>query len=80
MSTLSIRLPESTHSHAKRLAKQEGYSLNQFIASAVAEKLAALDTEAYLASRASRGRQVNIGKLLDKVPARPPDAGDGLES
>ncbi len=39
MSTLSIRLPNSIHQHAKRLARDEGISVNQLVSSALAEKL-----------------------------------------
>jgi len=45
MSTLSLRLPNSLHRHAKRLAQEEGISINQLISAAVAEKLSAIDTE-----------------------------------
>jgi hypothetical protein len=68
MSTLSIRLPNSIHQHTKKLARDEGISINQFVASAVSEKLSALDTERYLNQRAERGRKVNIKRLLAKVP------------
>ena len=39
MSTLSLRLPNSLHDEVKSLAKKEGISINQFISSAVAEKM-----------------------------------------
>jgi predicted HicB family RNase H-like nuclease len=48
MSTLSLRLPESLHKQLAALAKSEGISINQLIATAAAEKLAALTTEEYL--------------------------------
>jgi len=38
MSAFSLRLPDSIHRHIKELAQQEGVSINQFIATAVAEK------------------------------------------
>jgi hypothetical protein len=60
MSTLSIRLPNSIHQHAKRLAQTEGVSVNQLVSSALAEKLSALDAERYLNERAARGREVDI--------------------
>ena len=44
-------------------------SLNQFIATAVAEKVAALTTEKYLASRAQRGSRNAFDQALSKVPA-----------
>ena len=78
MSTLSIRLPNSIHQHTKKLARDEGISINQFVASAVSEKLSALDTERYLNQRAERGRKVNIKRLLAKVPDVPPVEEDRL--
>lgn len=42
MGTLSLRLPESVHSRVRALAKKDGVSANQFIATAVAEKAAAM--------------------------------------
>jgi hypothetical protein len=78
MSTISIRLPDSIHQHAKRLARRDGYSLNQLIASAVGEKLAALETEEYLEARAAKGRTVDIDRILAKIPALEPDAADRL--
>ena len=55
MSNLSLRLPESLHKQVKALAKEEGVSINQFITTALAEKLSALITEDYLGARAKRG-------------------------
>jgi len=78
MSTLSLRLPNSIHRHAKRLADEEGISINQLISSAIAEKLAAIDTEKYLSERASRGSVSKFRKVLKKVPAGKVDAGDDL--
>ncbi len=78
MSTLSIRLPNSIHQHAKRLARSEGVSINQLISSAVAEKLAAIDAERYLRERAERGKHVDIDAILAKVPAIEPEPFDRL--
>jgi predicted HicB family RNase H-like nuclease len=39
MSSLSLRLPESLHRKLRELAEREDISINQFIATAVAEKL-----------------------------------------
>ena len=41
MSTLSLRIPNSLHEKIRQLAKQEGISINQFLASAAAEKMSA---------------------------------------
>ena len=42
MSTISLRLPESLHKRVRELAKREDVSINQLIATALAEKLSAL--------------------------------------
>jgi hypothetical protein len=68
MSTLSLRLPESLHRAIKELARREGISINQFVATAVAEKLAALMTEEYLEQRAKRGSRVKYEAALAQVP------------
>ena len=80
MSTLSIRLPNSIHQHAKRLAQTEGVSVNQLVSSALAEKLSALDAERYLNERAKRGREVDINAILAKVPDTEPEPEDRIGS
>lgn len=78
MSALSLRLPNSLHARARELAEREGISLNQFVSTAVAEKLAALLTEEYLTARARRGRRATYLKALGRVPDTAPVAGDEL--
>jgi hypothetical protein len=78
MSTLRLRLPNSIHRHAKRLAETEGISINQLISTAVAEKLSAIDTERYLAERASRASVAKFRRVLAKVPKAVPEIGDEL--
>ncbi len=78
MSALSLRLPDSIHRHIKEIAQKEGVSINQFISSAVSEKISALLTEDYLKSRAKRARKKDFKNILDKVPDRKPLPGDEL--
>ena len=68
MSTLSLRLPDSLHAELRRLAEQEGISINQFIASAAAEKLSALRTASYLKNRARKGNRKDFESVLAKIP------------
>jgi len=79
MSTLSLRLPESIHQNAKIYAQREGISVNQLAATALAEKLAALATEDYLAQRAKRASKSRFKAALAKVPDTTPLPGDELE-
>ncbi len=78
MSTLSLRLPESLHKKVRELAEQEGVSINQFITTALAEKLSALMTAEHLESRARRGSRRRYDAVLRKVKDRPATPGDEL--
>ena len=78
MSNLSLRLPDSIHRHIKEIAKREGVSINQFISTAVSEKISAIMTEEYLTARAKRAKKGAFRKILDKVPDREPLLGDEL--
>ena len=78
MSTLSLRLPNSLHDEVKSLAKKEGISINQFITSAVAEKMSSLLTEQYLLKRAQHGNKKAFLDALSKVPDIEPEEKDRL--
>jgi hypothetical protein len=78
MGALSLRLPASIHRHIREIARQEGVSINQFISSAVAEKISALLTEEYVNARAARADLDKVAQILAKVPERPPVAGDEM--
>jgi len=78
MSALNLRLPNSIHRHVREVAKREGVSINQFIASAVSEKISAIMTEEYLEERGRRAKEEAFARVLDRVPDRPPLAGDAL--
>jgi hypothetical protein len=73
---MSLRLPDSIHRHVKDIAKREGVSINQLIATAVAEKVSALLTEDYLQERAARADPEAFRRILNKVPKRKPLPGD----
>lgn len=79
MSTLSMRLPESLHKQARKLAEQEGVSLNQLMVTALAEKMAALMTEEYLTARAASGSRRKFNRVLGKVRSTKPAPGDELD-
>ena len=78
MGALSLRLPESIHRHIRRIAKEEGVSINQLISSAIAEKVSAIMTEEYLARRAKRADINKLKAILNDVADREPILGDEL--
>jgi uncharacterized protein (DUF1778 family) len=78
MSTLSLRLANSLHDEVKHLARKEGISINQFIASAVAEKMSALMTEDFLVERSKKGNKKAFLQAMSKVPNVEPETNDKL--
>lgn len=78
MSTLSLRLPDSVHEKIKQFAKEEGISINQFIASAAVEKISAFATVDYLKSRAERATKGEFLQTLEAIPDVAPDKKDRL--
>ena len=69
MSALTIRIPESLHQNLKALAEREGVSANQFIASAVAEKMASVLTLNYLKLEAAQAKRGDFEAFLNAVPS-----------
>jgi hypothetical protein len=78
MSTLSLRLPDSVHKKIKEFAKREGISINQFIASAVTEKVSAFATIEYLRQRANHANAKNFRSALSNIPDVKPEEFDRL--
>ena len=78
MSTISLRLPLSLHKRVRELAQQEEISINQFITTALAEKMSALMTCEYLEERAKRGNRQKFERALAKVRDIDPDKKDAL--
>jgi len=76
MSIMSLRLPDSLHERAREIAKRDGTSINQLIATALAEKLSALDTVEYLKAKGAAGSRKDFLRVLGEVPARAPAPGD----
>ena len=63
-----LKLPSSVKTAAARLAKAEDVSLNQFIASAVAEKIGVIETaREFLERRAGHAKPKDLLKYLRKA-------------
>jgi hypothetical protein len=73
----ALKLPQSLKATAQRLAKEDGVSLNQWIATAVAQKIGAVETAASFLNRKAAGRDGSgLRALLEKVPDSLPQKGD----
>lgn len=78
MSTISLRLPDSLHRQIRELAARDGISINQFISTAAAEKLAALMTVEYLEERGQRASREKFEAALARLPDVEPEEHDKL--
>ena len=63
---------------AMELAKTDGISIDQFVAQALAEKIAVLMAKDYLEERAKRGSLEKFEQALAKVPNQEPEEYDKL--
>ncbi|MTW20417.1 toxin-antitoxin system HicB family antitoxin [Allochromatium palmeri] len=59
-----------------RILSFDGVSVDQFVMSAVTEKISALTAETYLRTHAARADPEAFRAILDKVPPRAPVVGD----
>jgi len=75
---VNVELPGFLLSHVRELAEKEGVTLEQFIASALAEKMAAWKTDAYLKERATRGDRSKFQAAMNNVPEVEPEPTDRL--
>jgi hypothetical protein len=76
-STYLLKLPTSVKTAAARLAKAEGVSLNQFIATAVAEKVGVMETaREFLERRAGDAKPKDLLKHVRKAGREQPVESD----
>lgn len=72
-----LQLPISLKETAARLAREDGVSLNQWIAAAVAQKIGAVETaDEFLKRRSAAARPGDLTRYLDAAPDVPPQPGD----
>lgn len=75
-----LQLPQSLKETAARLAAEDGVSLNQWIVTAVAQKIGAVETAAdFMKRRASGGRRGDLTHFLDKAPDVAPAIEDDMQ-
>ena len=68
LSTYPLRLPASLKTAVAEISKADGTSINQFVVTAVAEKISALRTAEFFAGRTARA-DLEVARLLLRRPA-----------
>ena len=78
MSIATVAIPDSLYERLKAMAEQQQISVDQFVASAVAEKMAVVEDEGYLTTRANRADERKFREALANVPDAAPAEFDAL--
>ena len=79
MTNLNVSVPDSIYQQVATLAQKDQLTLDQFVANALVEKMAALLTEDYLAQRAARADRQKFLEVMGKVPDVEPEEFDWLQ-
>ena len=74
--TYPLRLPRSIKEAVERLSREDRSSINQFVATAVAEKVSALQTARFFADRKARADFKAFDKIMKRRGGKPPREGD----
>ena len=74
-----LRLPRSLKDAVEKQSKEDGTSINQFVAIAVAEKLSALQMDRIFADRKARADFKAFDKIMKRRGGQPPREGDEIE-
>lgn len=74
-----LKAPLSILDAARRAAKRDGVSLNQFINTALAEKVAALEADDVLSRRAERADQSRFMEVMSRIGSDAPAEGDRID-
>jgi hypothetical protein len=77
-STYPLRLPRSVKAEVERRAKEDGISINQFVATAVAEKLAVMNSATFFAERRNRADFKAFDRIMRRKGGEPPVPDDTI--
>jgi hypothetical protein len=78
MTAVNVQLPEPLHAKAREVAKAQNLSIDELIASALAQRLARLIPDSYLEERARRADGAALSDVLNQVPDVSPEEEDRL--
>ena len=71
-----LRLPKSLKEAVRAFAREDGTSMNQFMATAVAEKLSVLQTTEFFEDRRARLDYETFDEIMSRKGGEPPREGD----
>ena len=74
--TYPLRLPRSLKKAVEPLSREDGTSMNQFVATAVAARVSALETARFFADCKGRADFKAFDKIMKRRGEKPPRPGD----
>ena len=74
-----LRMPSSLKQAVREASRRDGTSINQFVNTAIAEKLSAMRTADFFAERSSQADIDAARRLLRRSGGQPPDSSDRLD-
>jgi hypothetical protein len=77
-STYPLRLPRSLKKAVEKQSEEDGTSINQFVATAVAEKLSALQVAEFFEDRKAHADFKAFDKIMKRRGGKPPRTGDEM--
>lgn len=78
IATYPLRLPASLKAAVAEASRRDGTSINQFVTTAVAEKLSAMRTAEFFAERRADADPVSARRILFRDGGKPPEPEDRL--
>ena len=79
MSTLHISIPDSVRERVESLARDDGVSVEAFVASVLSQRAAVAEADSYIRRRASRGSAKQMIEILEQAPKIEPEPHDRLD-
>ena len=76
--TYPLRLPASLKAAVVDISKEDGTSINQFVTTAVAEKVSAMKTAEFFTARGTEADIEAARRLLRRNGGQPPEPDDRL--
>jgi hypothetical protein len=76
--TFPLRLPRSLKTAVEQIAREDGTSVNQFVVTALAEKISAMKTAEVFALRKSRADFDAFDRIMSRKGGQKPAAEDAL--
>ena len=80
MSSFNITIPESIRNRVEYFAREEGVSVEEFVASILSQRIAVADADSYVRDRAERGSAEQLLEILGRAPEVEPEPEDRIRN